>query len=112
MKKAIVFILLISAFTACSDYELKKMEDQVRSHIKYRDQEKGIITKIDYLKAISYDQIAEEDKKDPDDAYLCKVYVRGTWAYYESNRIFNMDDTLKCVFDKSKTIVRIEETPK
>jgi hypothetical protein len=35
--------------------------------------------------------------------------VRGTWSYRDSFRIYNIDDTLDCVFNKSKTLLRIKD---
>ena len=110
---AFLFTLVISFFLyGCNSYEydLEKMGEAVQSHIKYRDIDNGTKTTINYLKAISYEEIPEADRKQPDEFYLCKVYIKGTWAYDNSYRIFNMDDTLNCYFSKNKTFVRMDKT--
>jgi len=111
MRKFIVLIFVVCVCMSCnlSDYQLERMGDSVRSHIKYRDQEKGTITKIEYLKALSYDEIPEDKRETPEDAYLCKVYVRGTSSYSGSYRVFNIDDTLNYIFNKKKAVLRIDE---
>jgi len=114
MKK---YFLLIAAgiciFTfSCSsyDYDLQRMGEAIQSHIKYRDIDNSTKTTINYLKAISYEEIPEAERKQPDEYYLCKVYIKGTWAYDNSYRVFNIDDTLNCYFSKSKTFVRMDNT--
>ncbi|MBB4035889.1 putative SAM-dependent methyltransferase [Dysgonomonas hofstadii] len=92
------------------NYDLEKMGEAVQSHLKYKDIDNGTKTTINYLKAISYEEIPEPDRKQPDEYYLCKVYVKGTWAYDNSYRIFNLDDTLNCYFSKSKTFLRMDKT--
>ena len=111
MRKFIVLIFIVYVCISCNsyDYQLEKMGDSVRSHIRYQDQEKGTITKIEYLKALSYDEIPEDKRETPEDIYLCKVYVRGTSSYPGSYRVFNIDDTLNCIFNKKKVVLRIDE---
>lgn len=112
MKKFAILMLIISCFWSysCSsyDYDLEKMGEAVQSHLKYRDADNGTITKIEYLKAVSYKEISQNEREKPDEAYLCKVYIKGTWAYMDSYRIYNIDDTLNCFFTKNKTFLRIE----
>jgi predicted RNA-binding protein len=85
------------------------MGDAVRSHLQQKDTENGTITKIEMLKALSYEKIPDDKRKQPDEAYLCKVYIRGTWSYGDSYRIYNMDDTLKCYFNSNKVFLRIDD---
>ncbi len=111
MKKYIILALTIFSFFSCSSYQndLEKMGEAVRSHIKYRDIDNGTITKIEVLESLSYKEIPEQQRIKPDEVYLCKVYVRGTWTYQDSYRVYNLDDTLKCYFAKNKTFLRIEQ---
>lgn len=109
-KSSFLFVAILSFFSfSCSsyDYDLKKMGEAVKSHFRYRDMENGTKTTIEYLKALSYEKLPEEKRENPDDYYLCKVHIKGTWAYDNSFRIFNMNDTLNCYFSKSKTFVRM-----
>ncbi|MDH6309293.1 hypothetical protein M2451_002821 [Dysgonomonas sp. PFB1-18] len=113
MKKCYLLIIAVFCitFSACTSqsYDLERMGDAVKSHFRYRDQDNGTVTKIEYLKALSYEKIPEDKREKPDEEYLCKVYVKGTWAYDNSYRVFNMNDTLDCFFDKSKSLLRIGE---
>lgn len=114
MKKYIPLIATVISilFFSCSSYnnDLERMGGAVKQHFKYKDIDDGTVTNISYLKAVSYEEIPEAEREDPNEVYLCKVYMKGTWSYYNSNRIFNVDDTLNCFFDKSKTFIRIGKT--
>jgi len=108
----LLFVVVICFFiTGCNsyEYELEKMGDAVRSHMRYRDAENGTKTTVNYLKAMSYEEIPEEKREKPDEYYLCKVHIQGTWAYDNSYRIFNMNDTMNCYFSQSKTFLRMED---
>ncbi len=111
MKKYIfyLFILFSIISLASCQSDLDNMGQAVKSHFKYRDADNGTITKLEEVKALSYDKIPEGQRANADEVYLCKVYVRGTWRYAESYRIYNIDDTLDCFFSKSKTFVRLGE---
>lgn len=111
-KSSFLLVFIISVFFVSCNFlnnDLEKMGGAVKQHFKYKDVEDGTITKISYLKALSYDKIPEDQRESPEEVYLCKVYVRGTWSYYNSHRIFNIDDTLDCYFNKSKTFIRIDK---
>lgn len=114
MKRYILFPIIAIFFfmQACSsyDYDLVKMGEAVQSHMRYRDADNGTKTTINYLKALSYEKIPEEKREKPDEYYLCKVHIQGTWVYDNSYRIFNMDDTLNCYFSKRKAFLRIQES--
>lgn len=116
MRKCIFAVLIMMSvlFFSCSFYsnDLNRMGAAVKQHFRYKDADEGTVTNISYLKAVSYDEIPEVERADPQEIYLCKVYVRGTWYYYNSQRIFNIDDTLNCFFDKNKTFIRIGKTEK
>jgi len=109
MKKYIFsVIVLFCTFSLIScQSDLDKMGQAVKSHFKYRDTDNETITKIEEVKALSYDKIPEDKRENPDEIYLCKVYVRGTWSYANSFRIYNIDDTLDCFFSKNKTFLRM-----
>ena len=108
MKKYFSLILVILFFSCTTkEYDLEKMGEAVQAHLKYRDADKGTITKITYLKALSYEKIAEDKREKPDEVYLCKVYMTGTWSYYDSYRVFNINDTIDCYFSKNKTFLRL-----
>lgn len=104
-----VVISILSLSCSSTAKDLERMGGAVKQHFRYKDIDEGTITKINYLKAVSYDEIPEAERANPDEVYLCKVYVRGTWSYYEGNRVFNIDDTLDCYFNKTKTFIRIDK---
>jgi len=102
-------VLCLSCYSCHSyDYDLKLMGEAVQQHLRYRDTDNGTKTKVEYLKALSYEKIPEDQRSKPDEVYLCKVYVKGTWAYYDSYRVFNINDTLNCYFNKDKRFVRLD----
>lgn len=112
MKIYIYFTLIILGLFSCgvnSQYDLDKMGDAVRQHIKYRDIDNNTITRIEILKPVSCEKIPEEKRVKPDEAYLFKVYVQGTWSYMDSYRVYNIDDTLKCYFSNQKVFLRMDE---
>lgn len=111
MKKYIFLIFISLGFISCSSYQydLEKMGNAVKSHLKYRDVDNGTITKIEYIEPISYEEIPENKREIPDEAYLFKVYIKGTWAYQDSYRVFNISDTLTCYFSKNKTFLRMDD---
>lgn len=92
---------------SCNSYDLDRMGDAVKSHMRYSDAEKGTITKIKNLKALSYEKIPEDKREKPEEVYLCKVYIQGTWSYEDSYRVFNINDTIDCFFSKDKTFLRL-----
>lgn len=115
MKKNLVILFLMVGLFSCGfgdQADLDKMESAVRQYLKYRDTENGITSNINYFKAVSYEEIPENKQVEPDDYYLCKIYMQGTWSYYNSSRVFNVEDTLRCIFSKKKVFVRIENEDK
>jgi hypothetical protein len=111
MNKYIFSIIILYgmlSLTSCQS-DLDKMGEAVKSHFKYRDADNGTITKIEEVNALSDDKIPEDKRENPDEVYLCKVYVRGTWSYANSFRIYNINDTIDCFFSKNKTLLRLGE---
>lgn len=110
MKKLIFYAVLMFGLFACSNYQydLDKMTTAVKQHIRNNDPGNGTITKINHIEALSYEKISEDKKTNPDEAYLCRVFIQGTWSYMESNRIFNMNDTINCYFSDKKVFVRMD----
>lgn len=110
MKKIILLILPLLLFISCnsSQRDLDFLEANVKQHIKYKDADNGTITKINNIKAISIDKISDENKKNPEEAYLSRVFIQGTWSYLEGNRIFNFSDTINCYLDKNKKLIEID----
>ncbi len=111
MKKYIFLMIISLSLISCSSYQydMEKMGDAVRSHLRYRDADNSTVTKIEYLEPISYEKIPESDRGKPDEVYLFKVYIKGTWAYQDSYRVFNINDTLRCYFSKNKTFLRMDD---
>ncbi|MDR2955712.1 MAG: hypothetical protein LBV43_11585 [Prevotella sp.] len=104
----IITVLFIGGISCTSkSYDLERMGEQVKQHLRYRDTENETITKITYIKALSYEKIPESERANSEEEYLCKVYMRGTWSYYNSYRIFNIDDTIDCYFNKNKAFIRM-----
>ncbi|MDR1090413.1 MAG: hypothetical protein LBL79_04990 [Prevotella sp.] len=110
MKKSIFYILLIIGLFSCSNsqYDLDKMGAAVKQHIRNSDIDNGTITKINNIKAISYEKIPESSRKNPDEVYLCRVFIQGKWSYQNSNRIFNMNDTINCYFNSKKVFFKMD----
>jgi len=112
MKKYILSLLIAVGLFSCevnNQRNLDKMGDAVRQHIRYRDADNGTLTKIENFKPLSYEKIPENKRENPDEVYLLKVYMQGTWAYDNSYRIFNINDTINCYLDKDKNIIRMDE---
>lgn len=86
------------------------MGKAVERHFKYSDQENETHTVIENINPISYSAIDKEVREQPEDAYLCKVYVKARWSYLEGSRVYNISDTLDCYFDKDMKFVRIGKT--
>lgn len=106
-KSLIVFLLL--PIMSCSNFlnqkDLDRMELSVKQHIKNNDQQENTITQIEYIKPIEYIEIPKDQRKNPDEVYLFKIYIKAKWSYADSYRIYNIDDTLKYYFDKDKKFV-------
>lgn len=112
MKKYTLLLLIVFGLSSCDiNYQsnLNKMGDAVRQHIRYRDADNGTITKIENFQPVSYEKIPEDKRQKPDEVYLFKVYIQGTWAYDNSYRIFNINDTVNCYFDGDRRILRMDE---
>ena len=109
MKKSIFYILLTFGLFSCSNsqYDLDKMEAAVKQHIRNNDADNGTITKIDNIKAISYEKIPEGDRREPNEVYLCRVFIQGR-SYQDSNRIFNVNDTINCYFNSKKGFYKMD----
>lgn len=116
MKKYIYLALITLSVIACKDlkydYNLKQMGQALNEHFKQKDLDNSTVTNITLLKPISYEKIAENKRLQPDEMYLTKIYVKGTWSYMDSNRIYNMDDTLSCFFNEDLSLLRVETNEK
>jgi len=110
MRKLIFYTALIVGLLSCSNsqYDLDRMGTAVRQHIRASDPDNGTITKIERLEAVSYEKIPEDKRGNPDETYLCKVLIQGTWSYYNSNRIFNVNDTVNTYFNSKKVFLRMD----
>lgn len=112
MKKYIFLLLITVGLFSCSlstQYNLDKMGESAKQHIKYRDIDNNTVTKIEYLEPVSYEKIPKDKRESPDEAYLCKIYIQGTWAYANSYRIFNINDTINCYFDSNFKVLKMDE---
>lgn len=111
MKKFVLFAIMIVGMFSCSNsqYDLEKMGDAVKQHIRYRDTENGTTTKIEHIKALSYEKTPEDRRENPDEVYTCRVFIQGTWAYANSNRVFNINDTIDCYFSSGKQFIRMQD---
>lgn len=106
MRMYIFFIILFLAFVSCKEERLNNMGEAVERQFMYKDQENKTKTVIERCVAISYDEIDENKREQTEDYYLTKVYVRGRWSYLEGSRVYNIDDTLNCYFDKDTKFLR------
>lgn len=112
MKKYILLLSILLGAVSCNisnQYTLDKMGESAKQHIKYRDIDNNTITKIEHFQPISYTKLSKEERKSENEVYLCKIYMQGTWAYANSFRIFNINDTINCYFDKDYKVVRMDE---
>ncbi len=113
MKKYFfLFIMLGCFFTSCSELvqknNLADMRDSFERHIKAKDKENGMASKIEMLHAISYKELNDDEKVEPEDAYLTKIYwVAQSW-YIGGSRVYNTNDTVEVYFNKNKRFLRIK----
>lgn len=110
MKKYILSFIIVMLISACTtpQQDLDKMADGVRSHLRYKDVENNTVTRINEIKGISCEKIPEDERQNPDEVYLLRVYIRGTWNESRSYRIYNIDDTVQAIFNKNKTFLRMD----
>ena len=111
MKKYILMLAIPLLFFACGgsyEYNLDNMGKAVRKHIMYNDIEKNLKTDIEYLKALSYEEVPENEREQPDDVYLCKVHLIAKSAYMGSYRVYNINDTIGYYFNKDMAFVRMK----
>jgi hypothetical protein len=112
MKKYILLLIIVAGLCSCDiNYQrnLNKMGDAVRQHIRYRDADNGTITKIGHFVPVSYEKIPEDKRQKPDEVYLFRVYIQGTWSYDNSYRIYNINDTVNYYFDSNRKVLRMDE---
>lgn len=116
MKKFIVLLFVVFVAAGCSqEYEsnLKSMRNAFSRYITTKDIDNKTQTKVDYVEAISYTEIPPQERLDSADYYLCKIHLKSTWSYIDgSTRIFNVDDTLDCYFDKNINVIRVKDLNK
>lgn len=111
MKKYLLSLLFVVFMFPSCDFHQRNLENMgysVKNHFKEKDVENGTITKFETLKALSYEEIPEDKRNTPEEYYVCKVYIKGTWSYMGGFRVYNMDDTLNSYFTKDKVFIRIE----
>lgn len=112
MKKyVLIIVIIVCALYSCgpsNQDNLLKMREAVKEHVKKKDLDNNTSTDIEYLKAISYKEIPQDKRIQANDAYLCKMYLKGKWSYLEGSRVYNIDDTLSCYFDKDLLLLRVE----
>lgn len=111
MKKiCFITLLLALVLAACGDRKqermLSDMGKAIRHHIMINDVDNNLVTNIKYVTPISYEELSEGNKQDAKDAYSCRVYLVATSSYMNSSRIYNIDDTLTCYFDKDIKFLR------
>jgi predicted RNA-binding protein len=68
----------------------------------------GTLTKISHIEVVAYNKIPEGKRENQDKAYLCRVFIRSTWSYADSNRIFKLNDIINCYISNQKVFVRID----
>ncbi len=113
MKKLIFFCLvLVVSFAGCDGlykYNLKQMGKAVERHFMYSDIENNISTKLESVRPIAYEELTDDRKETPDDAYLGQFHIKGSWFYIGSSLIYNMDDTISCYFNKDLKYLRTKK---
>lgn len=114
MKKIFPLFIILSCFLAsCSELveknNLAEMRDSFERHIKAKDEENGMASKIEMIHAISYKELSEDEKVESEDAYLTKIYLVSTSWYIGGSRVFNTNDTIDVYFNKNKRFLRIKK---
>lgn len=110
MKKILFIIASLFILGACGDKRqelmMNNMTKAIKHHIMINDVDKNLETKIKYITPLSYEVLSEDNKIEADDAFRCKVHLVATSSYMNSSRIYNIDDTLTCFFDKDIKFLR------
>jgi len=115
MKKYFFLCIIIFGYfsTSCSELveknNLAEMRDSFERHIKATDEEKGMASKIEMIHAISYEELKDSEKIEPEDAYLTKIYLVSQSWYIGGSRVYNTNDTLDVYFNKNKRFIRIKK---
>lgn len=103
-------MLVLPCLLACGkiskDTNPEKMERAVKRYIKNNDAEKGLRTYIERIETISYEQIPEDKKMESEDVYICQMLLVAKSAYEGSGRVYNINDTMTCYFDKEIRFLR------
>lgn len=113
--KLIKYLFLLYLFLAisCVDKDaperriLNKMNESFKVYIRDNDLRKDLITKLTNVKALSYKELGEEDRENKDEVYEAKIYMQGTTSYMLSAKIYNLNDTVICYFNKDLKMLRL-----
>lgn len=111
MTKSFLLFSVIFFLSSCSlsyEYNLNQMSKGLERHFQYNDQEKNIITNIDFIKPLSYIKLGNDDRVMQDDVYLARFYVKGKWMNDGSSLVYNINDTIACYFDKNMRYLRMK----
>ena len=112
MKKYMIFCLFSFAMVSCSLFEandLAEMRDSFVRHIKAQDEANEMKKEIEMAHAISYQKLNDEEKVEPEDAYLTKIYLVSKSWYIGGSRVYNTNDTLEVYFNKDKRFLRVKK---
>lgn len=110
MKKILIFAFIILLFSACNIREkntLSAMKKAFAEHVVKKDIENQTQTTVKFLRAVSYEEIPENKRDNPDELYEAKIYLESRWVYLNGSRIYNVADTLDCYFDKDINLIRV-----
>lgn len=112
MKKSIFICMLLGLLCSCNlSYKnnLKQMGKAVEGHFMYNDLNNNITTTLEWVRPLSYIELTDAEKKQPEDAYLGQFYIKGKWSYMGSSLVYNMDDTIFCYFTKDLKYLRTKK---
>lgn len=102
------FSLTVFSCTQSKDKAIRnKMDLSFHKYIKDNDIRKDLVTKLKLVKVISYKELPLENSEAENEKYEAMIYMRGTSGYSYSAKIYNIDDTVACYFDKDLNMLRL-----
>lgn len=111
IKVLLVFALVI--LFSCSNEKAKekqvlvKMEQSFKIYIRDNDLRKDLVTKLEKVEALSFVELADSLRDNPEEIYEAKIHMMGTTSFMYSAKIYNMNDTVTCYFDNDMKMLRL-----
>lgn len=100
--------LTVLSCTQSEDKAVKKaMDASFHKYIKDNDIRKDLVTKLRFVSVLSYKELSGDPENPEGEKYEATVYMQGTSGYSYSAKIYNIDDTVTCYFDKDLNMLRL-----